>query len=367
MNRRSQRRTTVARDRGRPLGLATPTGLSAGRQLPSQPPVSRVSGERRSVHMRDAHSHRRSAQGNLLAPSGGARTASANPPGLLFYGNTMTVTGVDMDRIDNPDVSQQPQFGLAPQGFAIPFLYGVPVNMGTMTVTGVDMNRNDNPDVLPRSQSVLAPQGFATPVPNAAPVNIGTMTMTGADMSRDGSPGVLQQPQIGIAHKGLAALVQHGAPVNIGMTTMTGVDVNCDGIPNLLQQPQSGLPTKSVKTWRTNSLLSVASFLTETRTLSSSTWSTNFWNGCTKPTHRNSPMMLGRPSLTFTTFGAALDTSISRSTTAMRERITASLVSSTALPSGILWCPCAGTSAGPHHAEEVLELVVSPLGHVNIP
>ena len=54
----------------------------------------------------------------------------------------------------------------------------------------------------------------------------------------------------------------------------------------------------------------------------------------------------------------ALDTSISLSTTAMRERIAASLLSSTALQSGTLWCPCAGTGAGPHHAEEVLELEV---------
>ena len=105
-------------------------------------------------------------------------------------------------------------------------------------------------------------------------------------------------------------------------------------------------------------------------------WSTNLWNGCTTPTLRNSPTMLGQPSFTFTTFGAVLGTSISRSTTAMRmsptrktsERITASLHSSTALLFGALWCPCAGTRAGPHHAEEELELVVPPpWGTLNIP
>ena len=104
--------------------------------------------------------------------------------------------------------------------------------------------------------------------------------------------------------------------------------------------------------------------ITVTVTVAARNYFHKFWNGCTTPTHRNSPMMFGRPSLTFTTFGAALDTSISRSTTAMRERITASLLSSTAFPSGKLWCPCSGTSAGPHHAEEVLELVVPALGHV---
>ena len=40
----------------------------------------------------------------------------------------MTVTGVDMNRDGIPDVLQQPQFGLAPQGFATPVLRGAPVN-----------------------------------------------------------------------------------------------------------------------------------------------------------------------------------------------------------------------------------------------
>ena len=63
MNRCSQRRTTVARDQGRHLGLASATGLRAGRQRSSHPPLSRASGERRSLHDR----------GKLLAPSGGTR------------------------------------------------------------------------------------------------------------------------------------------------------------------------------------------------------------------------------------------------------------------------------------------------------
>ena len=115
----------------------------------------------------------------------------------------MTVTDTDMDRNDYPDVSQQPLFGLAPQGFAALAQYGAAVNLGTTTVTGVDMNRNHNTVVL-------------------------------------------QQPQCGLAPQGVAALAQYGAPVNMGMTTMTGGDMNCDGIPNLLQQPQSGLPTMTV-------------------------------------------------------------------------------------------------------------------------
>ena len=83
------------------------------------------------------------------------------------------------------------------------------MNIDTMTVTDADMNRNDIPDVLQQPQLGLAPQGFASPVLYGAPVK----TVTGVD----GSPDV----QVGIAHKGFAALVQYGAPVNIGTMTVT--------------------------------------------------------------------------------------------------------------------------------------------------
>ena len=122
MNRCSQRRTTLARDRGRPLGLATATGLRAGRQLPSQPPLSRASGERRSVHERRSRAQAQRAKKFAPAFWWGARTASANPPCLLFCGNTMTVTDADMNRSDIPDVLQLPKFGLALLGFASPVL-----------------------------------------------------------------------------------------------------------------------------------------------------------------------------------------------------------------------------------------------------
>ena len=39
----------LSRDRGRPLGLPTATGLRAGRSIPSQPPMLLARGERRSV------------------------------------------------------------------------------------------------------------------------------------------------------------------------------------------------------------------------------------------------------------------------------------------------------------------------------
>ena len=58
----------------------------------------------------------------------------------------MTGTRVDVNRNGTPDVLQQPQFGLAPQGVHTPVLHGAPVNMDTMTVTDNDMNRNNTPD-----------------------------------------------------------------------------------------------------------------------------------------------------------------------------------------------------------------------------
>ena len=67
-----------------------------------------------------------------------------------------------------------------------------------MTVKDADMNRNDNPDVSQQPLFGLAPQGFATPVPCGAPVNIGTTTATDVDMNRDGIPNLLQQPQSGL-------------------------------------------------------------------------------------------------------------------------------------------------------------------------
>ena len=84
----------------------------------------------------------------------------------------MTGTRVDVNRNDTPDVLQQPQFGLAPQGFAAPVLHGTPVNMGTMTVTGVDMNRDVIPDVVQQPQIGIAPKGFAAPVQYGAPANM---------------------------------------------------------------------------------------------------------------------------------------------------------------------------------------------------
>ena len=74
---------------------------------------------------------------------------------------TMTVTGVDRNRVGIPDVLQQLQVG-----HGAPVLYGAPVNFGsTMTVTGVDVNRDGIPDVL---QQPLV--GYSVPVPYGAPV-----------------------------------------------------------------------------------------------------------------------------------------------------------------------------------------------------
>ena len=77
MNRCSQRRTTVARDRGRPLGLATATGLRADRARPCQPLLSRA-----SVHETRSRAQAQRARKFARAFWWRARTASTTPPGL---------------------------------------------------------------------------------------------------------------------------------------------------------------------------------------------------------------------------------------------------------------------------------------------
>ena len=69
-----------SRDRGRPFGLATAAGLSAGRVLLSQPHLLLARGERRSVRQKRSRAQR--ARKLARAFSWGARSALVNPPGL---------------------------------------------------------------------------------------------------------------------------------------------------------------------------------------------------------------------------------------------------------------------------------------------
>ena len=67
--------------------------------------------------------------------------------------------------------------GETTQNFVTPMQYDAPM----MTGKRVDVNRNGTPDVRQQPQFGLVPQGFATPVPHGAPVNMGTTTVTGAE------------------------------------------------------------------------------------------------------------------------------------------------------------------------------------------
>ena len=192
--------------------------------------------------------------------------------------------------------------------------------------------------------AVETTHNIVTPVQYAAP----TMTGTRVDVNRNGIPDVLQQPQFGLAPQGFATPVLHEAPVNSGTMTVARVDMNCDGIPGLLQQPQTGPPKMTVtlgdltmeeREDLEDQLIAVRDELLdrdEDPELVDLVYQLMEW------LHDTDTPELGQPSLTSTTFGAALDTSISRSTTAMRMsatrktsvRITASLHSSTALLCG---------------------------------
>ena len=69
-----------SRERGRPFGLATAAGLSAGRLLPSQPPLLLARGECRSVRQKSSRAQR--ARKLARAFWWGARSGLASPPGL---------------------------------------------------------------------------------------------------------------------------------------------------------------------------------------------------------------------------------------------------------------------------------------------
>ena len=112
----------------------------------------------------------------------------------MFYENTMTGTGVDMNRHDNPDGLPHPQSVVAPRSFAAAAQDGAPENLGTTTVTGVDLNRDGLPNVLQQPQ-----------------IDLATMTVSVMDLNRDGLCDVQQQLQCGLAHQGFAALAQCGA------------------------------------------------------------------------------------------------------------------------------------------------------------
>ena len=138
------------------------------------------------------------------------------------------------------------------------------MNKGMTTVAGV----HGAPDVLQQPQSG---QGFAAPVQHGAPVNRGTMTLTGVDLNRDGIPDVVQQPQFGIALKGFAAPVQYGAPANMRRPASGPAPVT-----EQPHQPRQGDLTMEEREDLTVLLIAVRDeLLTETRTLRSSTWSTN--------------------------------------------------------------------------------------------
>ena len=92
-----------------------------------------------------------------LTRTGAARTASATPLGFLTYGD------VNCERQrSSTEITLHP------------VLHVAPVNRGMMTVEGVDMNCDGIPDLLQQPQSGLAPQGFAWMVAGETTQNIVT-------------------------------------------------------------------------------------------------------------------------------------------------------------------------------------------------
>ena len=140
--------------------------------------------------------------------------------------------------------------------------------------------------------------------------------------------------------------------------------MNCDGIPNLLQQPQSGLPTMTVTQGELtveeredleDQLIAVRDKLLEgdeDPELVDLVYRLLGWLYDADTPELADDARATIPHLHHLWCGTRhFDLLIDDSDEGEDY-------GTTALPSGILWCPCAGTGAGPHHAEEVLELVV---------
>ena len=153
---------------------------------------------------------------------------------------------------------------------------------------------------------------------------------------------------------------------------MTGGNINCDGIPNLLQQPQSGLPTMTVtpgdltmeeREELEDQLTAVRDELLdrdEDPELVDLVYQLLEWLYDADTPELADDARATIPHLHHLWCATRhFDLTIDDSDEGEDYGI-AALVHGTPL-----WCPCAGTGAGPHHAEEVLELVVPhPLGHV---
>ena len=169
----------------------------------------------------------------------------------------------------------------------------------------------------------------------------------------------------------------------MGMTTVTGVDMSCDGIPNLLQQPQCGLATMTVtqgdlameeREDLEDQLIAVRDELLdrdEDPELVDLVYQLMEWlydadtpelaDDARATIRHLHHLWCGTRHLDLTVDDS--DEDLGDKEDIGEDYGIAALVHGT--PIRTLWCPSAGTGAGPHHAEEELELVVPPLGHVN--
>ena len=174
-----------SRDRGRPLGLATATGLRAGRSVPSQPPLLLARGERRSA--RDTQRSRaQRARKQARAFWWGARSA-LGAPGLVTVQTDNPATEYVAPALSSSRtydyVAPAPVIGyIAPASAApcsrdyseasAPMVVGSPLRLEGIAA--------------PFFSQVYQEQIVAGPVQYAAP----TMTGTRVDVNRNGSPDV---------------------------------------------------------------------------------------------------------------------------------------------------------------------------------
>ena len=208
-----------SRDRGRPRGLATATGLRAGRSIPSQSPLLLARGERRSA--RDTQRSRaQRARKQARAFWWGARPA-LGAPWLVTVQTDNPVTEYVAPAPSSYCAAPVTKYlaptldvtyaALAPlTDYVAPALVIRYIAPARAALCSCDFSEASTPMVvgsLLRLEGIVAPvfsqvhqeqivagestQNIITPVQYAAP----TMTGTRVDVNRNGTPDVLLEPQ----------------------------------------------------------------------------------------------------------------------------------------------------------------------------
>ena len=301
-----------SRDRGRPLGLATAKGLRAGRSIPSQPPLLLARGERRSA--RDTQRSRaQRAWKQARAFWWGARSA-LGAPGFVTLQTDYPATEYVAPAPSSSRAAHAPVTNyLAPT----PDLWSGASHqqvisrrlqhqwlLAHLSIWNTSTRCTRNRSLQGRQHRTSSRQCSTLHLRWQGHVLMGIVTTLQTSYNKRCL--VLRLRVLLLLCCMEPQWTKAWRPWQVWIWIVMAFHTSYSNTRVVLPRwpwLRATSPWKSSKTWRINSLLFAMSFLTETRTLSSSTWSTNWWNGCTTPIRRNSPTMLGQPSLPLVRWG----------------------------------------------------------------